>query len=95
MDFPVRIEKQAVDGHSAPHTATPRMLGFISLLALSSLFSSSRCAEILYDGRAQPNFDASVLDNSSGPYLTYVILTTPVAFAKRFGAQCRWGIQSR
>lgn len=75
-------------GHLALHTATPRMLGFIFLVA-PYFVSSARCAEILYDGRAQPNFDASVLDNSSGPYLTYVIPTISAASTKQFGVQCR------
>lgn len=59
-------------GHLAPHTATPKMLEFISLLTLFYFVSSARSTEILYDGRAKPNFDASVLDKSSGPYLTAV-----------------------
>jgi hypothetical protein len=41
-----------------------------SLLILFLFFSSVISADILYDGRAQPNFDAGVLDNSSGPYLS-------------------------
>ena len=43
------------------------------LLILSLLFSSVLSVEILYDGRARPNFDGGVLDNSSGPYLTHVV----------------------
>jgi len=41
------------------------------LLILSLFLSSVLSIELLYDGRAQPNFDAGLLDNSSGPYLTY------------------------
>ena len=43
------------------------------LFVLSLFLSSVLCIEILYDGRAKPNFDAGVLDKSSGPYLTYAI----------------------
>ena len=43
------------------------------LLILSLFFSLVLSVEILYDGRARLNFDAGVLDNSSGPYLTYVV----------------------
>jgi len=42
------------------------------LFALFILLSSVFCAEILYDGRAKPDFDAGVLDKNSGPYLTAV-----------------------
>jgi len=43
------------------------------LLILSLFFSLVLSVEILYDGRARLNFDAGVLDNSNGPYLTYVV----------------------
>lgn len=43
------------------------------LFTLSLLFSSVLCIEVLYDGRAKPNFDTGVLDKSSGPYLTYAV----------------------
>ena len=41
------------------------------LLTLPVLLSSVFCAEILYDGRAKPDFDAGTLNNNSGPYLAY------------------------
>ena len=43
------------------------------LFILSLFFTSVLSTEIVYDGRAKPDFDASVLDKSSGPYLTYVV----------------------
>ena len=61
-------------------------------LVIYFFLSSVLCAELLYDGRAQPNFDAGVLDNSSGPYLTYVISPLGRAPAKRFGAQRGEGV---
>ncbi len=50
-----------------------KLVGMEFLLILSLFFSSVISVEILYDGRAQANFDAGVLDNSSGQYLTYVM----------------------
>jgi len=53
------------------HTATG--MEFLFILSFCSLFlSSALSAEILYDGRAKPDFNADVLDKNSGPYLTYV-----------------------
>jgi hypothetical protein len=49
------------------------MPGMEFLFVLSLFFSSVLSIEILYDGRAKPDFDAGVLDKSSGPYLTYAI----------------------
>jgi hypothetical protein len=71
-------------------TPLPGMLRFIFLFVIS--YSSARCAEILYDGRAQPNFDASLLDNSTGPYLTYVNFTFGTAPIHKFDTQRRQGI---
>jgi hypothetical protein len=51
------------------------------LLVLSLFFSSVLSVEILYDGRAKANFDAGVLDNSNGPYLTYVVSYAPLGAA--------------
>ena len=65
------------------------MLGFVFLWAF---LSSARCAEILYDGRAQPDFDASVLNNSTGPYLTYVVPASRAAPTNSLDAQRRQGI---
>lgn len=46
------------------------LLFFSSALATSALAIT---IDILYDGRAYPGFDANLLDDSSGPYLTYAI----------------------
>lgn len=43
------------------------------LFTLSLFLSSVLAIDYLYDGTAQPGFDASTLDNSNGPYLTYAI----------------------
>jgi len=43
------------------------------LFVLSLFFSSVLSIEILYDGRAKPDFAADVLDKNSGPYLAYVV----------------------
>jgi len=43
------------------------------LFTLLFLSSSAFCSEVLYDGRAKPDFDAGILDNNSGPYLAYAI----------------------
>lgn len=64
-------------------------------LVISFFLSSVLCAEILYDGRAQPNFDAGVLDSSSGPYLTCVVSLLSGAPAERFGAQRGEGLRGR
>ncbi|KAF9649768.1 hypothetical protein BDM02DRAFT_3113217 [Thelephora ganbajun] len=69
MDPPVGIQKRRDKRTVKPHTATP---GMEFLFILSLFFSSVLCIDILYDGRASPNFDAGVLDKSSGPYLTVV-----------------------
>lgn len=46
----------------------------MEFLLLFPLFLSSVLSiDILYDGSAQSNFGAGVLDNSTGPYLTYVV----------------------
>ena len=44
------------------------------LPTLSLLLPSVLCDDVLYDGRAKPDFNAGTLDNNSGPYLAYAFL---------------------
>lgn len=78
----MNIQKRDKGRVARPHTATPGMLEFTFLFVVSLFLPSARCVELLYDGRAQPNFDSDVLDNSSGPYLTYVNCASDAAPAK-------------
>jgi hypothetical protein len=56
------------------------------LLTLSLLLSSVLCIEVLYDGRAKPDFGTGVLDNNSGPYLAYAVPPFDGAPTERFYA---------
>ena len=83
------LKSETVDKPRIPHATISGMKFLFTLLIFSS---AALCIEVLYDGRAKPDFDAGVLDNNSGPYLAYVIPLLGGGHTERFRVQRGQGI---